>query len=93
MANDSRLNVILGAKDEASKVVGGLRGQFEKFKKDAMTGFGLGAGLDGPAEEGQHIIGDEEARLERPAEFFLGAVQFGVAGRFAVSFGGTCPRG
>ncbi len=42
---DSRINVILGAKDEASKVVTGLRGQFEKFKSDAVAGFGLGAGI------------------------------------------------
>lgn len=42
---DSRINVILGAKDEASKTVTGLRGQMERFKKDAMTGFGLGAGI------------------------------------------------
>ena len=42
---DPRVNVVLGAKDEATKVVTGLRGQFEKFKKDAVTGFGLGAGI------------------------------------------------
>ena len=42
---DPRVNVILGAKDEASKVVGGLRGQLEQFKKDAIKGFGLGAGF------------------------------------------------
>jgi hypothetical protein len=42
---DPRVNVILGAKDEASKVVKGLRGQFEMFKRDAVTGFGLGAGI------------------------------------------------
>lgn len=42
---DSRINIILGAKDEASRVVGGLRGQFRNFKQDAMTGFGLGAGI------------------------------------------------
>jgi hypothetical protein len=43
---DTRINVILGAKDEASKVVKGLRGQFETFKRDALTGFGLGAGIN-----------------------------------------------
>ena len=42
---DPRINVILGAKDDASKVVKGLRGQFETFKRDAMAGFGLGAGI------------------------------------------------
>jgi len=42
---DPRVNVVLGAKDEATKVVTGLRGQFEKFRKDAVTGFGLGAGI------------------------------------------------
>jgi len=42
---DPRINVILGAKDDASKVVKGLRGQFEQFKRQAMTGFGLGAGI------------------------------------------------
>jgi len=43
---DPRVNVVLGAKDEATKVVTGLRGQFEKFRKDAVTGFGLGAGIN-----------------------------------------------
>lgn len=42
---DSRINVILGAKDQASKVVKGLRGQFEEFKRGAKAGFGLGAGI------------------------------------------------
>jgi len=42
---DPRINVVLGAKDEASKTVKGLRGQFERFKRDAVTGFGLGAGI------------------------------------------------
>ncbi len=42
---DTRINAILGAKDEASKVVKGVRGQFETFKRDAMAGFGLGAGI------------------------------------------------
>ena len=41
----NKINVVIGAKDEASKVVKGVRGQFEKFKKDAVTGFGLGAGI------------------------------------------------
>lgn len=41
----NKINVVLGAKDEASKVVKGVRGQFEKFKKDAVTGFGLGGGI------------------------------------------------
>ena len=42
---DSNVNVILGAKDQASKVVTGLRGQFETFKRDAQMGFGIGAGF------------------------------------------------
>jgi hypothetical protein len=42
---DPRINLILGAKDDASKVVKGLRGQFDQFKRDAMAGFGLGAGI------------------------------------------------
>ena len=32
---DNRINVILGAKDNATKVVKGLRGQLEGFKRDA----------------------------------------------------------
>lgn len=43
---DPRVNVVVGAKDEATKVVKGIRGQFETFKKDAITGFGLGAGIN-----------------------------------------------
>lgn len=43
---DPRINVILGAKDEASKVVTGLRGQFNIFAKDAAKGFGLQAGMN-----------------------------------------------
>ena len=41
----NRINVILGAKDDASKTVTGLRGQFERFAADAKAGFGLGAGI------------------------------------------------
>ena len=42
---DTRLGIILSAKDQASAVVRGLRGQMTAFKKDAITGFGLGAGI------------------------------------------------
>ena len=42
---DARLGIVLSAKDQASAVVRGLRGQMTTFKKDAMTGFGLGAGI------------------------------------------------
>src|SRR3990167_885852 len=42
---DSNINLILGAKAQASKVVTGLRGQFETFKRDAQMGFGIGAGF------------------------------------------------
>lgn len=42
---DNRINVILGAEDQATKVVTGLRAQFDRFKKDAIKGFGLQAGF------------------------------------------------
>ena len=46
------------------------------------------------AEEGQHLVWHVEARLQRPAQLFLGAVQLYVARWLAVRLGsaGTCGK-
>ncbi len=59
----------------------------------APIGFQFTAAIDRLAEKGKDFLRDEKARFFGPAQFILGAIEFFIPGRLAVSLAGILAGG